>query len=303
MQNKMKSFKSGFVSIIGRPNVGKSTLLNQILKQKVAIVTPKAQTTRNRIQGIYTTDSEQIIFIDTPGIHKSHNELGKRMNDMAIASISGIDVILYMIDATSPIGSGDKFVIDNLKESKIPIILVANKVDLIKDEQQVKENVDSYKEYGNFTNGITISASNYFNIDELLKVVVSKLDEGPMYYPKDQLIDQPERFVVCELIREQVLLNTSEEVPHSVAITIDRYKEKEKIIEIHATIVVERGSQKKIIIGAKGSMIKKIGTKARQEIKNFLGMPVYLELFVKVEENWRNKTYQLKEFGYNNDDF
>ena len=297
MQNK--NFKSGFVSIIGRPNVGKSTLLNE----KIAIVTPKAQTTRNRIQGIYTTDNEQIIFIDTPGIHKAHNELGNIMNDFALKSITGIDLILYLIDVNVPLGTGDRFIIDALRESKVPTILVANKVDKEQDTNKIVENIETYKEYGNFIGGITISATEGFNVDKLLEMVVSNLEYGPMYYPEDQLIDQPERFVVCELIREKVLLNTSEEIPHSVAVTIDRFKESDKIIDIHATIVVERLSQKKIIIGAKGAMIKKIGTEARKDIKNFLGLPVYLELFVKVEDNWRNKKYQLKEFGYNNDDF
>lgn len=301
MQNK--NFKSGFVSIIGRPNVGKSTLLNAILKEKIAIVTPKAQTTRNRIQGIYTTDNEQIIFIDTPGIHKAHNELGNIMNDFALKSITGIDLILYLIDVNVPLGTGDRFIIDALRESIVPTILVANKVDKEQDTNKIVENIETYKEYGNFIGGITISATEGFNIDKLLEMVVSNLEYGPMYYPEDQLIDQPERFVVCELIREKVLLNTSEEIPHSVAVTIDRFKESDKIIDIHATIVVERLSQKKIIIGAKGAMIKKIGTEARKDIKNFLGLPVYLELFVKVEDNWRNKKYQLKEFGYNNDDF
>lgn len=301
MQNK--NFKSGFVSIIGRPNVGKSTLLNAILKEKIAIVTPKAQTTRNRIQGIYTTDNEQIIFIDTPGIHKAHNELGNIMNDFALKSITGIDLILYLIDVNVPLGTGDRFIIDALRESKVPTILVANKVDKEQDTNKIVENIETYKEYGNFIGGITISATEGFNIDKLLEMVVSNLEYGPMYYPEDQLIDQPERFVVCELIREKVLLNTSEEIPHSVAVTIDRFKESDKIIDIHATVVVERLSQKKIIIGAKGAMIKEIGTEARKDIKNFLGLPVYLELFVKVEDNWRNKKYQLKEFGYNNDDF
>lgn len=301
MQNK--NFKSGFVSIIGRPNVGKSTLLNAILKEKIAIVTPKAQTTRNRIQGIYTTDNEQIIFIDTPGIHKAHNELGNIMNDFALKSITGIDLILYLIDVNVPLGTGDRFIIDALRESKVPTILVANKVDKEQDTNKIVENIETYKEYGNFIGGITISATEGFNVDKLLEMVVSNLEYGPMYYPEDQLIDQPERFVVCELIREKVLLNTSEEIPHSVAVTIDRFKESDKIIDIHATIVVERLSQKKIIIGAKGAMIKKIGTEARKDIKNFLGLPVYLELFVKEEDNWRNKKYQLKEFGYNNDDF
>ena len=275
MQNK--NFKSGFVSIIGRPNVGKSTLLNAILKEKIAIVTPKAQTTRNRIQGIYTTDNEQIIFIDTPGIHKAHNELGNIMNDFALKSITGIDLILYLIDVNVPLGTGDRFIIDALRESKVPTILVANKVDKEQDTNKIVENIETYKEYGNFIGGITISATEGFNVDKLLEMVVSNLEYGPMYYPEDQLIDQPERFVVCELIREKVLLNTSEEIPHSVAVTIDRFKESDKIIDIHATIVVERLSQKKIIIGAKGAMIKKIGTEARKDIKNFLGLPVYLD--------------------------
>ena len=301
MQNK--NFKSGFVSIIGRPNVGKSTLLNAILKEKIAIVTPKAQTTRNRIQGIYTTDNEQIIFIDTPGIHKAHNELGNIMNDFALKSITGIDLILYLIDVNVPLGTGDRFIIDALRESKVPTILVANKVDKEQDTNKIVENIETYKEYGNFIGGITISATEGFNIDKLLEMVVSNLEYGPMYYPEDQLIDQPERFVVCELIREKVLLNTSEEIPHSVAVTIDRFKESDKIIDIHATIVVERLSQKKIIIGAYRARHGTLKADDLLRHHDRLSAPVYLELFVKVEDNWRNKKYQLKEFGYNNDDF
>ena len=300
MQNN--KFKSGFVSIIGRPNVGKSTLLNQILKEKVAIVSPKAQTTRNKIQGIYTTDSEQIIFIDTPGIHKANSELGNVMNEFALSSISGIDVILYMIDANTPIGKGDEFIIEALKNTKIPVFLVANKVDLGKDTNNIIENINTYKEKGNFAGGITVSAQTGFNVDKLLTMIVDKLLPGPMYYPEDQLLDQPERFVVAEIIREKVLLNTKDEVPHSVAITIERFKEGQRMIEINASIVVERASQKKIIIGHGGSMIKKIGTDARLDIVRLLGTKVHLELFVKIEENWRNKKYQLKEFGYVNDD-
>lgn len=300
MQNK--KFKSGFVSIIGRPNVGKSTLLNQILKEKIAIVSPKAQTTRNKIQGIYTTNDEQIIFIDTPGIHKSKNELGNVMNEFAMSSLAGIDAVIYLIDATTKIGTGDEFIIEALKKVKIPVFLVANKVDLIKDTALVIENVDSYKEKYPFKGGITISAANNFNVDKLISMIVDVLPNGPMYYPEDQLLDQPERFVVSEIIREKVLLNTDEEVPHSVAITIERFKETKDIIEIFATIVVERTSQKKIIIGKNGSMIKKIGTSARLDINKLLGCKVHLDLFVKVEENWRNKKFHLKEFGYVNDD-
>ena len=296
-----KQFKSGFVCIIGRPNVGKSTLLNQILKQKVVIVSLKAQTTRNKIQGIYTTDEEQIIFIDTPGIHKAKNELGIVMNEFAFSSLSGADLIVYVIDATTPIGSGDEFIIEALQKVKIPIFLVANKVDLVDDTNKIVENINSYKMKGNFTSGITISATNHFNIDQLLDMIKEKLPVGPMYYPKDQLLDQPERFVVLEMIREKVLLNTKDEVPHSVAITIERFKERNHLVEIMATIIVERDSQKKIIIGKDGSMIKKIGTQARRDIVKLLGCKVHLELFVKVEKDWRNKRYQLKEFGYMND--
>lgn len=296
------NFKSGFVSIIGRPNVGKSTLLNQILKEKIAIVSPKAQTTRNKIQGIYTTDNEQIIFIDTPGIHKSKNELGHVMNEFAISSLAGIDAIIYLIDATTKIGSGDEFIIETLKKVKIPVFLVANKVDLIKDSNEVITNVDSYREKFPFKGGITISAANNFNVDKLINMIIDVLPKGPMYYPEDQLLDQPERFVVSEIIREKVLLNTEEEVPHSVAITIERFKEAKAIIEIFATIIVERTSQKKIIIGKNGAMIKKIGTAARLDINRLLGCKVHLDLFVKVEENWRNKKFHLKEFGYVNDD-
>lgn len=296
------NFKSGFVSIIGRPNVGKSTLLNQILKEKIAIVSPKAQTTRNKIQGIYTTDNEQIIFIDTPGIHKSKNELGHVMNEFAISSLAGIDAIIYLIDATTKIGSGDEFIIETLKKVKIPVFLVANKVDLIKDSNEVITNVDSYREKFPFKGGITISAANNFNVDKLINMIIDVLQKGPMYYPEDQLLDQPERFVVSEIIREKVLLNTEEEVPHSVAITIERFKEAKAIIEIFATIIVERTSQKKIIIGKNGAMIKKIGTAARLDINRLLGCKVHLDLFVKVEENWRNKKFHLKEFGYVNDD-
>lgn len=300
MQNK--HFKSGFVSIIGRPNVGKSTLLNQILKEKVAIVSPKAQTTRNKIQGIYTTDNEQIIFIDTPGIHKSKNELGNVMNEFATSSLSGVDVVLFMVDASNKVGSGDEFIIESLAKLKIPVFLIANKVDLVANKDEVIDNIESYKEKMNFSGGITISASNNFNVDKLLSMIINVLPKGPMYYPEDQLLDQPERFVVSEMIREKVLLNTKDEVPHSVAITIERFKESRNIVEIFATIVVERTSQKKIIIGKNGSMIKKIGTEARRDIVKLLGSNVHLELFVKVEEDWRNKKFQLKEFGYVNDD-
>lgn len=299
-----KDFKSGFIAILGRPNVGKSTILNQMLDQKVAIVTSKAQTTRNRIQGIYTTDDVQMIFIDTPGIHKPKNELGNFMNQAALSSLDGIDLVLFVVDGSEPIGAGDKFIIENLSKVKVPVLLVVNKVDLLQDKEEVlKENIDSYKNAYKFAGGITLSASNGFNIDKLKEMIIERLDFGPMYYPEDQLLDQPEKFVVAELIREKVLLTTSDEVPHSVAVTIERFKEKQNgLIEILADIVVERQSQKKIIIGKDGSKIKEIGTLARKDIVNFLGSKVYLELFVKVETDWRNKASRLKEYGYRPDE-
>lgn len=299
-----KNFKSGFIAIVGRPNVGKSTILNQMLDQKVAIVTSKAQTTRNRIQGIYTNEDVQMIFIDTPGIHKPKNELGNFMNQAAFSSLEGIDLVLFVVDGSEAMGSGDSFVLENLKKVKAPIILVVNKVDLLQNKEEVLvQNIDSYKQAFNFSGGITLSASNGFNIDKLKEMIIERLDNGPMYYPEDQLLDQPERFVVAELIREKVLLTTQDEVPHSVAVTIESFKEKANgMIEILADIVVERPSQKKIIIGKNGSKIKEIGTLARKDIVNFLGSKVYLELFVKVETDWRNKASRLKEYGYRADE-
>ena len=296
-------FKSGFVSIIGRANVGKSTLLNQILKAHLVIVSPKSQTTRNKIQGIYTTDNEQIIFVDTPGIHKASTELGNVMNEMAYKSLDGTDLILFMCEANKKIGPGDLFVLEQLKKVKIPVILVLNKVDMVKDEEELRLTIDEFKTLYPFSGGITISASENFNVDNLLKMIIERLPYGPKYYPDDQALDLPVRFVVSEIIREKVLLLTQEEVPHSVAVTIDKFSEEEKMIDINATIICERPSQKKIIIGHEGKMIKQIGTLARLDIKKLLDKGIYLELFVKVEENWRNNKKYLKEFGYNIDDY
>lgn len=297
------NFKSGFVSIIGRPNVGKSTLLNNFLGMKLAIVSPRAQTTRNRIQGIYTTETEQIIFIDTPGIHKPKNELGNVMNEFAYSALDGTDLILMLVDASCEIGDGDKYIIEQLSKVKIPVILVLNKVDLVTDQVVLMNNINSYKDAYNFAGGITLSATEGFNVDKLKDMIVERLEVGPMYYPEDQVLDLPERFVVAEIIREKVLLQTKEEIPHSVAVTIESFKEKSKMIEINATIIVERSSQKMIVVGKGGQMIKTIGTLARRDIVKFLNQKVYLELFVKVEDNWRNNKKYLKEFGYKIDDY
>ncbi len=296
-----ESFKSGFVAIVGRPNVGKSTLLNNFLGLKMAIVTPKAQTTRNKIQGIYTTDTEQIIFIDTPGIHKAKNELGNVMNEFAYESFDGADLILMLVDGTSPLGEGDKFIIEQLSKVKVPVYLVINKVDLVKNEETLKDNIQTYKEAYPFKGGITISASEGFNVEKLKKMIIDVLPLGPKYYPADQLLDKSVRFVVSEIIREKILLLTKEEVPHSVAVTVESFKpnnKNEDMIDIRADIIVERPSQKKIIIGKNGEMIKKIGTLSRIDIVKFLDKKVYLDLFVKVESDWRNNKTYLKEFGY-----
>jgi len=299
---KNKTFKSGFVSIVGRPNVGKSTLMNQILDTKIAIVTPKAQTTRNKIQGIYTTDTEQIIFIDTPGIHKSFNELGENMNQAAYDSLDGIDAVLLMVDSTKEFGDLDAEIVERFKKIREPKFLVLNKIDLVKDINKLNELIKQYEEI-NFVKILKISAVNNLGVDELLTSLVSVLEEGPQYYPSDQLMDQPERFMVKEIIREKVLLLTSQEIPYAVAVEIESFKNDEKnpnLININATIVVERQSQKKIVIGEKGSKIKEIGRLSRIDIAKFLGNKVYLELFVKVEADWRNRKHYLKQYGYHN---
>lgn len=298
-----KNFKSGFVAIIGAPNVGKSTLLNQILKQKMVIVTPKAQTTRNKIQGIYTSDDSQIIFIDTPGVHNAKSELGKVMNEYATSSLDGVDVVLFLIDASQSLNAKDQYIIDNVLKAKIPTILVANKVDKVLNDEILKENMQSYKQAFNFTRGIAISATNNYLVDDLLNMIKENLNIGPMYYPEDQLLDQSERFCVSEIIREKVLLLLDQEVPHAVAIEIERFKyyEKKNLTEILATIICERESQKKIIIGKNGQKIKEIGRMARIDIIKLLDSAVYLELFVKVEPDWRNHQFQLKNLGYNSE--
>ena len=296
------SFKSGFVSIVGRPNVGKSTLLNQILKTKLAIMSDVAQTTRNTIQGIYTDDEAQIIFMDTPGIHKPQDGLGNFMNTTALNSIYGVDMVLFIAPANETIGRGDRFIIERLKEADGPVFLLLNKCDLVSKDEVIKK-LTEWKELFDFKEIIPISALEDQNVDTLISTIKTYLNEGMMYYPKDQMTDHPERFVMAEFIREKILYFTREEVPHSVAIVVERMAELEDgSVEVIATIVVDRKSQKGILIGKQGSMIKKIRQNAQREMKRFLQTTVHLELFVKVENNWRNKQKYLKEFGYNEDD-
>lgn len=295
-------FKSGFVSIVGRPNVGKSTLLNHILETKLAITSATAQTTRNTIQGIYTDDEAQIIFMDTPGIHKPQDGLGSFMNTNALNSIYGVDVVLLIAPANEKIGRGDKFIVERLKEADGPVYLILNKIDLLSKEELILK-LNEWKELYDFKEIIPISAINGDNIDILIKTLKNELNEGIMYYPKDHITDHPERFIMAEFIREKILYFTREEVPHSVAIVIERMVEEEDGVDIMATIVVDRPSQKGIIIGKQGSMIKKIRENARREMKRFLQVPVHLELFVRVEKNWRNKQKYLREFGYDENDY
>lgn len=296
------TFKSGFVSIVGRPNVGKSTLLNHILKTKLAITSSTAQTTRNTIQGIYTDDEAQIIFMDTPGIHKPQDGLGSFMNTNALNSIYGVDLVLFIAPADEKIGKGDRFIVNRLKEADGPVYLILNKTDLL-SKDEILEKLTEWKGLFDFKEMIPISALNGDNVNDLIETVKKDLHEGVMYYPKDHITDHPERFIMAEFIREKILYFTHEEVPHSVAIVIEKMEEDEDGVHIMAAIVVDRPSQKAIIIGKQGTMIKKIRQNARREMKRFLQVPVTLELFVKVEKNWRNKQKYLKEFGYDENDY
>lgn len=296
------SFKSGFVSIVGRPNVGKSTLLNHILQTKLAITSSTAQTTRNTIQGIYTDDEAQIIFMDTPGIHKPQDGLGSFMNTNALNSIYGVDLVLFLAPANEDIGKGDRFIVNRLKEADGPVYLILNKIDLLSKDQLIAK-LNEWKELFDFKEIIPISALNGDNVDDLISSIKNDLSDGVMYYPKDHLTDHPERFIMAEFIREKILYFTHEEVPHSVAIVIEKMEEHQDGVSIMAAIVVDRPSQKAIIIGKQGSMIKKIRQNARKDMKRFLQVPVDLELFVKVEKDWRNKQKYLREFGYDENDY
>lgn len=295
-------FKSGFVSIVGRPNVGKSTLLNQVLAVKLAIMSDVAQTTRNTIQGIYNSDDAQIVFMDTPGVHKPQDRLGSFMNTSAMNSIFGVDVVIFMAPVDEEIGKGDKFILERLKEVEGPVFLVLSKIDLV-SKDVILEKLAKWNELFDFAEIIPVSNKDNQSIDTLLKTTIKYLSEGQKYYPTDQITNHPERFVMAEFIREKVLYFTRDEVPHRVAIVIERMIEHVDGVEIMAAIVVDRKSQKGIIVGKQGAMIKKIRQSARRDMKRFLQIPVDLELFVKIEENWRNKEKYLKEFGYNQDDY
>lgn len=298
-----KSFKSGFVAIVGRPNVGKSTFMNYVLGQKIAIMSDKAQTTRNKIQGVYTKDNAQIVFLDTPGIHKPKHELGEFMVKSAYSALKEVDAVLFMVNVSEKRGPGDDFIIEKLKGIKTPIFLVLNKIDLVTPEVLL-ERVERYKDALDFAGVFPISVLQGNNVNELMEALINALPEGPQYYPADQITDHPEYFVVSELVREKILQLTQEEIPHSVAVTVDKMQKDEfDKVHVYANIIVERKSQKGIIIGKGGRLLKEIGTRARRDIQQLLGNKVYLELWVKVEKDWRKRKSNLQEYGYKETDY
>jgi len=298
-----KQFKSGFVAIVGRPNVGKSTFMNYVLGQKIAIMSDKAQTTRNKIQGVYTNQDCQIVFLDTPGIHKPKHELGNFMVESAYSALKEVDAVLFMVNAAEKRGPGDDFIIEKLKKIKTPVFLVLNKIDLISPDELL-DRVESYQETIPFAGIIPISVLQGNNVQELMTTLTNHLPEGPQYYPSDQITDHPEYFVVSELIREKILHLTKEEIPHSVAVTVDKMQKDEfDKVHVYANIIVERPTQKRIIIGKGGKLLKEIGVRARKDIEQLLGNKVYLELWVKVEKDWRKKKSHLQDFGYRTTDY
>ena len=298
------TFKSGFVAILGRPNVGKSTFLNYVMGQKIAIMSDKAQTTRNKIMGIYTTDKEQIVFIDTPGIHKPKTALGDFMVESAYSTLREVDTVLFMVPADEKRGKGDDMIMERLKQANVPVILVVNKIDKVHPDQLL-EQIDDFRHQMDFKEIVPISATQGNNVNRLMEILKENLDEGFQYFPADQITDHPERFLVSEMIREKVLLLTREEIPHSVAVVIESMKRDELTDKVHirATIIVERDSQKGIIIGKQGAMLKKIGSMARRDIELMLGDKVFLETWVKVKKNWRDKKLDLADFGYNKKEY
>ena len=290
-------FKSGFVTLIGRPNVGKSTLMNYLIGQKIAITSNKPQTTRNRIQTVLTTDEGQIVFVDTPGIHKAKNKLGEYMVNVAEKTLNEVDVVLWLVEPTTFIGAGEQHIAKQLQRVKTPVILVINKVDSVKREE-ILPAIAAYKDIYDFADIVPVSARSGDNTDELLRVIMKYLPYGPQFYDEDTVTDQPERQIVAELIREKALHSLQDEIPHGIAVAIDRMKMKNKVMHIDATIICERDSHKGIIIGKQGSMLKKIGSTARYEIERMLDCKVNLKLWVKVKKDWRDSEFLMKNFGY-----
>lgn len=299
-----EGYKSGFVAIIGRPNVGKSTFLNRVVGQKIAIMSDKPQTTRNKIQGVYTDEDAQIIFIDTPGVHKPKHKLGDFMMKVALNALREVDLILFMVNAEEGFGRGEAFIMERLKEVDTPVFLVINKIDRVHPDELLPL-IDQYKDLHPFAEIVPISALEGNNVERLLEQIKERLPEGPQYYPPDQVTDHPEQFIIAELIREKVLHLTREEVPHSIAVVVERIERREETgtVYVGAVIVVERDSQKGIIIGKQGRMLKEIGQRARADIEALLGSKVFLELWVKVQKDWRNRLSQLRDFGFREDEY
>ncbi len=294
-------YKSGFVTLIGRPNVGKSTLMNYLIGQKIAITSNKPQTTRNRIQTVLTTEEGQIVFVDTPGIHKAKNKLGEYMVNVAERTLNEVDVVVWLVEPSTFIGAGEKHIIEQLKKVKTPVVLVINKVDMVKREE-VFAFIDAYQKQYDFAAIVPVSARTGENTDELIKVLFQYLPYGPQFYDEDTITDQPQRQIVAEIIREKALHALNEEIPHGIAVAIDRMEFKRKLVNIDATIICERDSHKGIIIGKQGAMLKKIGTNARFEIEKMLEMQVNLKLWVKVKKDWRDSDFLIKNFGYTKDE-
>ena len=298
-----KDYKSGFVTLIGRPNVGKSTLMNQLIGQKIAITSNKPQTTRNRIQTVLTTDDGQIVFVDTPGIHKAKNKLGEYMVNVAERTLNEVDVVLWLVEPTTFIGAGEQHIISQLKKVTTPVVLVINKIDSVKKED-VLPAIAAYKDVYDFAEIVPVSARNGDNTDELVKVIMKYLPYGPQFYDEDTITDQPERQIVSELIREQALRLLDKEIPHGIAVVIDSMKERPngRLMDIDATIICERDSHKGIIIGKQGAMLKKIGSNARYGIEQLLDTHVNLKLWVKVKKDWRDTDTLLRNYGYKMDE-
>ena len=291
---------SGFAAIVGRPNVGKSTLTNGLIGEKIAIMSDRPQTTRNKIMCILNTDNAQIMFLDTPGIHKPHHKLGEYMVRTAESTLKEVDVILFVIDVSEKRGAGENYILELLQKVKTPVILVANKIDKLQDKSKLFNIINEYTALYNFAAVVPVSALEDTEFPGLVAEITKHLPEGPDYFPDDMITDQPERVIAAEMIREKVLRSTRDEVPHSIAVEVDEFKVREnEDVYIRATIFVERESQKGIVIGAKGSLLKKIGQQARKDIEALLGCKVFLELWVKVKADWRNKDKALKQFGYN----
>ena len=297
-----KDYKSGFVTLIGRPNVGKSTLMNQLIGQKIAITSHRPQTTRNKIQTVYTCDRGQIVFVDTPGIHKAKNKLGQYMVNVAEGTLNEVDVIMWLVEPTTYIGAGEQHIAELLSKVKTPVILAINKIDTVKDEEIIAKAIDTYKNVCPFAEIVPVSALRNQNTDKMTELLFQYLPYGPQYYDEDTVTDQPMRQIAAELIREKALRLLQDEIPHGIAVTIEQMKERDNgIFDIEATIVCERDSHKGIIIGKGGAMLKRIGSQARREIENLMGAKVNLQLWVKVRKEWRDSELYMKNYGYFNE--